>query len=280
MSKIAVIGIIGNSVFLPVEKFHEGGETVEASSVHFEIGGKGFNQAVAAARCGAEVSFLGAVGKEYREDFKRFFEKEGIKATLCYKDGSTAFAAILTDRAGVNRVTVHQGAELCERDVDAFADAIAGADMLLLNNEVPREVNERAVELAHKNNVRVILNPAPARGYPEDFLDKIYLFTPNEFEEEGIENRDNVIMTLGERGCLIKSLDEIIPARAYGRVVDTTGAGDTFNGVLCALLADGHRIDECARAACAVASLEVTGKYALSSIPSASEIEKIIKEII
>ena len=78
MSKIAVIGIVGNSVFLPVEKFHEGGETVEASSIHFELGGKGFNQAVAAARCGAEVSFLAAIGNEYREEVAAYLEKEHI----------------------------------------------------------------------------------------------------------------------------------------------------------------------------------------------------------
>ena len=127
MSKIAVIGIIGNSVFLPVDHFHIGGETVEASSVHFEPGGKGFNQAVAAARCGAEVSFLAAVGLEYREEFADFLDKEQISHTLIFKDDSTAFAAIVTDKSGSNHVTVYQGAQLCGSDVLLFKEKIKNA---------------------------------------------------------------------------------------------------------------------------------------------------------
>ena len=141
MSRIAVIGIIGNSVFLPVEKFHVGGETVEASSVHFEPGGKGFNQAVAAARCGATVSFLAAVGREYGREFAEFLDGEGIRHTLVKKDDSTAFAAIVTDKAGSNHVTVYQGAQLSENDVLLFEGEIRNADVLLLNNEVSEAVN-------------------------------------------------------------------------------------------------------------------------------------------
>ena len=135
MSKIAVIGIIGNSVFLPVEKFHEGGETVEASSVHFEPGGKGFNQAVAAARCGAEVSFMAAVGVEYRKKFADFLDNEKISHTLVFKEESTAFAAIVTDKSGNNHVTVYQGAQLSAEDVLLFEEEIKTADILLINNE-------------------------------------------------------------------------------------------------------------------------------------------------
>ena len=100
MSKVAVIGIVGNSVFLPVEKFHVGGETVEAKSVHFELGGKGFNQAVAAARYGAKVSFLAAVGKDSYNNVKEFLDHEKIDGTLIEKQENTAFAAIVTAVCG------------------------------------------------------------------------------------------------------------------------------------------------------------------------------------
>ena len=279
MSKIAVIGIIGNSVFLPVEHFHVGGETVEASSIHFEAGGKGFNQAIAAARCGAEVSFLAAVGREGKDEFSAFLTSEGVRHTLALKDGSTAFAAIVTDISGSNRVTVYQGAELTAEDVYAFEDEICGADILLLNNEVPECVNAAAIKLAVKHGVRCILNPAPARETDGYILDNIYLFTPNEHETLGIEDKKNVIVTLGKRGCLIKETGEIVPACNLGCAVDTTGAGDTFNGVLAAMHAEGRSLCESAKIANRVASLGVTRKYAVSSIPTHAEIRKIIDEV-
>jgi len=279
MSKIAVIGIIGNSVFLPVNEFHKGGETVEASSIHFEPGGKGFNQAVSAARCGAEVSFLAAVGNESEDEFADFLNKEGIKHTLVRKSGSTAFAAIVTDKTGSNRVTVYQGAQLSECDVASFEDEIRSADILLLNNEVSETVNIAAIKLAKKSGVRCILNPAPARVTDKLILDNVYLFTPNEHESLGIEDRDNVIMTLGKRGALIKSTGEIIPAVSSGTAVDTTGAGDTFNGVLTAMLATGKSLSYAAKAANLVASAGVTKKYAVSSIPKTTEIKKIIEKM-
>ena len=276
MSKIAVIGIIGNSVFLPVEKFHEGGETVEASSVHFEPGGKGFNQAVAAARCGAEVSFLAAVGTEYRKEFADFLDNEKISHTLVFKEESTAFAAIVTDKSGNNRVTVYQGAQLSADDISLFEEKIRNADILLLNNEVSEEINIAAIKIAKENGVKCILNPAPARATDKFILDSIDLFTPNEHETLGIEDRENVIVTLGKKGCLIKSANEIVPAANSGNAVDTTGAGDTFNGVLCAMLAKGKNISAAAKIANKAASVGVTRKYAVSSIPQNHEIKAII----
>ena len=278
MSKIAVIGIIGNSVFLPVEKFHEGGETVEASSVHFEPGGKGFNQAVAAARCGAEVSFMAAVGAEYRKEFADFLDNEKISHTLVFKEESTAFAAIVTDKSGNNHVTVYQGAQLSADDVSLFEEKIKNADILLLNNEVSEEINIAAIKIANKSQVKCILNPAPARVTDKFILENIYLFTPNKHETLGIENSKNVVVTLGKEGCLIKSTGEIISAVNSGRAVDTTGAGDTFNGVLGAMLANGEDIAQAAKIANKVASVGVTKKYAVSSIPNSDEMKIIIDQ--
>lgn len=276
MSKIAVIGIVGNSVFLPVEKFHEGGETVEASCVHFEPGGKGFNQAVAAARCGADVSFLAAVGREYRKEFADFLDNENISHTLVFKDEPTAFAAIVTDRTGSNHVTVYQGAQLSAHDVSLFEEEIKAANILLLNNEVPEAVNIAAVMVAMKYGVKCILNPAPARKLDPLIIDNVTLFTPNEHETLGINNKENLIVTLGKRGCFIKSTGEIVPADNVGEVLDTTGAGDTFNGALCAMLADGKDLAQAAKIANGIASIGVTRRYAVSSIPSCSEISQVI----
>ena len=278
MSKIAVIGIVGNSVFLPVNEFHVGGETVEASSIHFEFGGKGFNQAVCAARCGADVSFLGAVGKEYRSEIAEFLEKENIRHTLVFKDGSTAFAAIVTNKSGSNHVTVYQGVQLSAEDVGVFEEEIKSSDILLLNNEVDEEVNIKALEIAKRYGVKCVLNPAPARKSDPFILDNIDLFTPNEHEALGIEDKENVIMTLGKKGCLIKTTGQIIPAIDVGKVVDTTGAGDTFNGALAAMLSKGCDLAFSATVANKTSSVGVTRKYAVSSIPSSEEIQKIISE--
>ncbi|MBP3591739.1 MAG: ribokinase [Clostridia bacterium] len=278
MSKIAVIGIVGNSVFLEVDKFHEGGETVEAKSVHFELGGKGFNQAVAAARYGAEVSFLAAVGSDSFGAVRSFLENESIKAYLSKKEQQTAFASIVTDKIGSNHVTVYQGAQLSGNDVSSFENEIKGADILLLNNEVTEEVNLRAIEIAKRYGVRVVLNPAPARQTSQYILENVDLFTPNEHETLGIEEKENVVITVGKRGCIIKSENnKSIPAVSVARVVDTTGAGDTFNGVLAASLAEGNTLTEAVTAANIASSIGVTRRYAVSSIPTKKEIEEIMK---
>lgn len=270
MSRIAVIGIAGNSVFLPVERFHQGGETVEATSVHFEPGGKGFNQAVAAARYGAAVSFLAAVGTEGYESIQSFLADEGIAAQLVRKPGQTAFAAIVTNAEGINHVTVFQGASLTIEDVEGFRSQIEVCDVLLLNNEVPQEVNRCAAEIAREAGVRIILNPAPARLLPPDFADGIDLFTPNEFEAEALGSRSNVLVTLGGAGCRLPS-GKHISAFEAGPAVDTTGAGDTFNGVLAAALVEGFSLEEAAVRANRAAGISVTRRYAASSIPRRGE---------
>ena len=279
MSKIAIIGIVGNSVFLPVDEFGVGGETVDAKSVHFELGGKGFNQAVAAARSGAEVTFCAAVGSDLYGKVSDFLTSEGISVCLAKKDAASAFAAIVTDSHGANLVTVYQGVQLEVSDLSAFEEAIKNADILLLSNEVTEEINIRAIEIAKANGVKCVLNPAPARDNAPYIVENVDLFTPNEHELASVNDRENCIVTLGKRGCLIKKTGDIIPSVDVGKVLDTTGAGDTFNGVLCALLADGKSEAESARAANAVASLGVTRRYAVSSIPTKEEIKEIINNL-
>lgn len=270
MAKIAVIGICGNSVFLTVDKFHEKGQTLAAESCFEEIGGKGFNQAVAAARMGAEVSFLAAVGDD-RDACRAAGEQEQIAMHLAKKTGEkTTFAFILTDKAGENRVTVYRGAQLTKEDVVAFAPEIAKSDILLLQQEVPPEVNAKAIEIADRHGVKVILNPAPIGATP---CQKVWLVTPNEHEKAGLGDQayENCITTLGDKGCSIndKTFIKAIPVQA----VDTTGAGDTFNGVLAVCLAEGMDMETACRYGVAASGISVTRKGVMDAIPYRKEFE-------
>ena len=274
MIKIAVIGIAGQSVFLSVDEFNKIGETAVAKSFHDELGGKGFNQAVAAAKNGAEVSFLCACYQEDVKEYEKISKNLGIKPFFIAKKERSPYAVIVTDKKGDNSVTVYRGAELNAEDVEEFADEIKGANILLINNEVPQPVNDRAVEIAKEFGVKIILNPAPYRESKKEFLDKIDLFTPNEHEKQGLENYKNVVETQGEKGVFIKELNITVPAVKVEKVVDTTGAGDTFNGVLAVSLAEGKDIKSACKKANLASAIKVTRKYILNSIPTKREIEE------
>lgn len=277
MAKISVIGLCGNSVFMYADHFHEKGETLVADSVYEEIGGKGINQAVAAKRMGAEVSFLGAIGDDTDgENCLKAAEENGIKAFLKIKQGKrTPLAFILTDKNGENRVTVHRSAELSPLDVADFESEIASSDVLLLQHEVPCEVNEKAVEIADKYGVKVILNPAPVCDISNKMAEKVFMVTPNEQEMQAIDIKrfKNCITTLGEKGCIING-EEIIPA-IKTNAVDTTGAGDVFNGVLAVCIAEGMALAEGAKYATAASGISVGRKYVLNAIPYRDEIERM-----
>ena len=268
MARIAVIGLVGRSMFFEVPRFHTGGETIHATGFHEEWGGKGFNQAIMAARQGAAVSFLGKAGSEADATaIETFCEKEGVEAHIYFSRPATeptACAAILTDGTGETRVTVARGIELDEADVDfGFKEQIAAADILLLNNEVPDEVNLRASEIAATHGVRIVFNPAPVRKIPKTIRDVVALWTPNEFEEQALGDvPGEVVTTLGARGCRIRSTGEIIPAPSV-KAVDSTGAGDTFNGVLAVRLAEGNALANACRAANEAAARSTTMRYVL-----------------
>ncbi len=270
MNRVAVIGLTGTSVFMRVPRFHTGGETVHADSLHIEYGGKGFNQAVAAARWNAEVSFLTAVGEADADPVRDTLAAEGIAHAVVAKDGPSAYAAILTDPSGETRVSVFPGARLAPEDVDAFAPRIAEADILLLTNEVDETVNLRAAEIAAEHGTRIILNPAPARPLQPTLKRLVWLATPNAFETEGLEDIPEAVITLGAEGCRIRSTGKRLPAPSFGPAVDTTGAGDTFNGVLAACLTRGLSLEESATEANEAAARSVTVRYVLPAIPRGS----------
>ena len=269
MAKVVVLGAVGKSVSMDVDRFHVGGETVFAKSAHVEFGGKGFNRAVASARQGVETVFVAACGAYDADEIGAIFRGEGARSRLVARAGEESdFASIITDAAGTTHVTVFQGAALKAEDVAKFADEIASADILAIDNEVPEEVNLAAAEIAAANDARIVLNPAPQRSLPARLKELVDIYTPNEFETEGLESvRGEVVATLGEKGCSIRSSGVTIPAVAFGKAVDTTGAGDTFNGVLAARLAEGEALEDACRAANAAAGIEVTKRYVLPAIP-------------
>ena len=241
MSKIAVIGISGNSIFMYTDHFHENGETLVADSIFEEIGGKGINQAVAAKRMGAEVSFLAAIGDDaIGQNCIKAAKENGLDAHFKTKCGKTTpIAFILTDKNGENRVTEYKSAELDANDVLDFENEIAESDILLLQHEVPVEVNETAVRIAKKYGVKVILNPAPIRKISNEVAEQVFAVTPNEQEMQAIDIKrfKNCITTVGRKGCVINTEESISGIEVI--TIDTTGAGDTFNGVLAVCLAEG-----------------------------------------
>ena len=269
MATIAVIGLVGRSQFFEVPRFHQGGETITASSLFCEWGGKGFNQAVAAARQGADVRFLGAVNAADLAPLQDFCHSESISEFLATRPEPTATAAILTDGTGETRVTVYPGAALCADDIMDFVVDIGRADFLLLNNEVPEAVNLAALEIAKRFGTKIIYNPAPARTLPKEIREAVDIFTPNEFEENeliDIPTNSEVVTPLGAKGCRIRSTGEVIPAPKV-KAVDSTGAGDTFNAVLAVRLAEGSSLVDACRAAVDAASQSVTRRFVIPSIP-------------
>ena len=276
MAKISVIGICGNSIFMQVDHFHHPGETVTAHSVYEEIGGKGINQAIAAAQMGATVSFLAAIGDDQDGvTCREVAERYGVNGFFAIKAGMrTTFAVILTNRYGDNQVTGYHSAELTVEDVLSFEQEIADSDILLLQHEVPPAVNEVAVRLAAKHCVKVILNPAPIRPISEALANGIFAVTPNEQERQAIvpSRFQNCITTLGEKGCDING--ETTVAALPVKAVDTTGAGDTFNGVLAVCVASGLSLEEACRWAVCASGLSVTKPYVLDAIPTKNEIER------
>ena len=285
---LLIIGLCGQSVFLTVPHFHRPEETLHATAMFTEPGGKGYNQAVAAARVGARVTFAGAIGRDAdgAACTQRLLD-EGIAPRMSEKPERTAYAAILTADNGENRVTVFPGAKLTAQDVSALSDAFASARMLLLTPEIPEEAFAAAMEMAQAYGMRVVINPAPFVPWVTTYLLDAWLITPNRAEAcallacggEELEAAvaaapyPRMAVTLGGDGALVKDGDTCIriPARKVVPV-DTTGAGDCLNGVLCAKLLEGCALADAAAAAVRAASLSVTRAHVLDAMPHKDEV--------
>lgn len=285
---LLIIGLCGQSVFLSVPYFHKPEETLHATALFTEPGGKGYNQAVAAARMGAKVTFAGAIGRDSDgESCAQRLVTEGIAPHMQMKEERTAYAVILTDSSGENRVTVYPGAKLTAQDVCEMEDVFSASRILLLTPEIPEDAFSCAVEMAKAHSVPVVVNPAPYTSWVRKYLDDAWLLTPNRAEacallDCGPEalmsavaavSYPRMVVTLGSEGALVKEGEAVtrIPAMPV-TPVDTTGAGDCLNGVLCAKLLAGLTLAEAATAAVRAASISVSQPHVLDSMPHAYEV--------
>ncbi len=278
------------------------GETVIGGTFFMNPGGKGANQAVAVARLGGRVAFVCKTGDDlFGSEARRLFREEGIDAShlLTDPDAPSGVALITVDRQAENSIVVAPGANarLTPDDLKGAAVAFEEADIVLMQLEIPMETVEQAAFAARALGKRVVLNPAPAAWLPARLLTALDLITPNETEAEaltGIRITDRrtadlaarrlaatgvrqVVITLGAQGALIheEGISRIVEGYPV-RAVDTTAAGDVFNGALVVALAEGCTLVEAARFACKAAAISVTRPGAQSSVPMRSEVEAFV----
>lgn len=298
MAKIVVIGSTNTDMVVKTPRFPAAGETIIGGKFFLSPGGKGANQAVAAARLGAAVAFVGKTGDDlFGEQALAGFSKEKINTTHCtVTDSAAAGVALITvNEGGDNTIVVAPGANhaLTEADIDAALPLIDEADIVLLQLEIPLATVAYAIERAAALDKHIVLNPAPATHLPDALLQKVWLITPNETEASlltGIAVKDeesalhaahaliakgvgNVVVTLGAKGALFVSEDDAdpIPAKPV-KAIDTTAAGDIFNGALCVALAEGQTWPEALSFATTAAAISVTRMGAQSSAPSREEV--------
>ena len=300
--KIVIVGSINTDMIVKVPRIPKPGETILGGEFSTAAGGKGANQAVAAARAGGDVTFIARVGNDmFGKQALEDFESNNINAKYIKTDNAepSGVALIFVDEKGENSIAVASGANarLSHRDVTEAEEVIKSADILLMQLETPMESVKRAAKIAKEAGVKVILNPAPACPLDNTLLSTLYVITPNESEAElltdisvtdfpsaekaafilldrGVEV---AIITMGIKGALIKTreLTKIVPGFKVN-AVDSTAAGDVFNGSLVVAMAEGKTLEETVQFANAAAALSVTKLGAQPSAPKRVEIERML----
>lgn len=290
MVKIVVVGSISTDFVVSAERRPQEGETVYGLDFATNFGGKGANQAVATARLGAETLMLGAVGDdEFASRLLDNLQQNQIDTQAVKQSPNQASgSAVITLVAGDNAIIYVPGAnnDYLPTDVAKDAALIREADMVLVQNETPEATIEVLIDLCDQEGVPLLWNPAPARVISPDHLKKITYLTPNEtefdflFPNESIESvtaryPQKLIVTLGEKGAAYHDGQalQIIPIYPAAKVVDTTGAGDTFNGALAVALAGKRPMGEAIRFASLAASLAIQGAGAQTAIPTLKEMK-------
>ncbi|MDA2168739.1 ribokinase [Bacillus mobilis] len=293
MPNIAVVGSISMDLVAVSKKRPKAGETVIGEAFHTIPGGKGANQAVAAARLGANVAMVGAVGNDnYGTVVKKNLENERvfIDYVVPVTDAATGIAHIVLAEED-NSIVVVQGANALVNDsiVDRSKDLLIKADMVVLQLEIPLETVEYVLAICEEHNIPVMLNPAPAQVLSEDILEKATYITPNEHEcrivlddftspiEDLLAKYPNkLLMTEGSNGVRFHNGTEIVhvPSIAVD-VVDTTGAGDTFNGALAVALSEGETLQKAIRFANIAGGLSVTKLGAQGGMPTRDRVREV-----
>jgi ribokinase len=303
-SRIVVVGSSNTDMIVKAARIPRPGETVLGGAFYMAAGGKGANQAVAAARAGGRVTFVARVGDD---DFGRRalagFRSEGIDTApiKALRQISSGVALIVVDGRGENSIAVASGANarLSPKDALSAIRASHAGDILLLQLEIPLATVREAARVGHERGLRVILNPAPACGLNDALLANVDILTPNETEAElltGYKIRDeqdmakaagklhakgisSVHITLGARGAFLSDgkTGRIIPGFKV-KAIDSTAAGDVFNGALAVALTESRPLDAAARFANAAAALSVTRLGAQPSAPMRKEIDRFLKD--
>ena len=301
-NKIVVVGSSNTDLIIRVPHLPAPGETILGGRFLTVPGGKGANQAVAAARAGGTVILVAKVGDDhYGHEALAGFTRDGIDVAHVSMDkrAPSGVALIFVSAKGENCIAVAESANgrLSRTDVKRAAGAIRSAGMLVLQLEIPLETVGAAAALAASHGVPVILNPAPARSLPDDLLKKVTLLTPNESECElltGIKitseaaaakaanallarGVQTVIITMGKRGAYVATNEERRLVSGFKvEPVDTTAAGDVFNGALAVALVEGQPLPQAVGFANAAAALSVTKEGAQSSAPKRRAVDKFL----
>lgn len=293
MPKIIVVGSSNTDMVIQSERIPRPGETILGGSFFMNPGGKGANQAVAAARLGGQVHFICKVGQDVFGDMARQqFNTEGIHTDFVISDPNlpSGVALINVDAQGENSITVASGANgaLLTTDVDQAEVIFESGDVLLIQLETPLETVWHAIKKAHKNGLKVILNPAPAAEIPDEIYPYLYALTPNETEAElltGIaidslakaqeaahillnKGLKHLIITMGSQGAYYQSVETklFIPTKPV-QAIDTTAAGDCFNGALAVSISQAKDWEPAIQFACEAATRSVTKMGAQASMP-------------
>ncbi|MNO48143.1 Ribokinase [compost metagenome] len=302
---IVVIGSLNMDMVVRTNRAPNAGETLLGQAFALSPGGKGANQAVAAARLGAEVSMIGRVGKDtFGSEMLEIIKQEGIhiEHISVSETEATGVASIVIEEDGENRIIVVPGAniDLFVDDIQALESVISQAEMIVMQLEMELSMSEHAIAIAHRHGIPVILNPAPARVLKDEMLAQVSYLTPNETEagilagmtvdsletakqaarvllQKGVKN---VIVTLGSKGALIVNAEGAKSVSGFPvRAIDTVAAGDSFNGALARQLVLGKTLEEAVSFANAVGALAVGKEGAIPSLPQLAEVEQFLKQV-
>ncbi|WPU92454.1 ribokinase [Mucilaginibacter sabulilitoris] len=292
-AKILVVGSNNTDMVIKADRLPKAGETILGGTFFMNPGGKGANQAVAAARLGGQVTFISKIGNDvFGKQAVQLFKDGGIDTSFIFSDpdNPSGVALITVDNAAENCIVVASGANatLLPKDLQEAKTEIENAGVVLMQLEIPLETVEYVTAIASSCNVPIILNPAPICALSDKLLKNLYIITPNSVEASmltGIKVIDQesaklaaiaihkkgvkiVIITLGAEGALIFNNGEFIMVAAEKvKPVDTTAAGDVFNGALAIAVAEGKGIETAVRFACKAAGIAVTRLGAQSSAP-------------
>lgn len=302
MNKLVVLGSVNADHVLQVPSFPRPGETLHGRNYQVIAGGKGANQAVAAARLNADIGFIACVGDDsFGVNILESFKSDGINinGVKMQADCPTGIAMIQVSDSGENSICIsaEANAKLTAEAIEPELERICQAEFLLMQLETPLDGIELAAQIAKRNDTKVILNPAPARELPESLLACIDIITPNETEAEiltGIKVEDDasakaaadmlhskgietVMITLGAKGVYVSQNGEgqIVPG-FHVEATDTTAAGDTFNGAFVTGLMESMPLESAIQFAHAAAAISVTRFGAQTSIPSRKEVDAFL----